>query len=225
MIISDHMIILTNLKRADTDHFTWYISTDLTKKTDYNGLLIELQIRTLLQHAWATAVETVGLMTSSELKSGQGDAKWKRFFVLCSSLFAMSEGTSPVPYSPRDPALLLDRTRSLEKSLAVIDRLRGYSRLFEVADEHIDYKAYDMILLRLAKYNQKLSLTAYTRSERHDAQRDYLDAEANSDVDTEAVLVSVSSVAQLRRAYPNFFGDTRRFITKLTQILYPDRRR
>jgi ppGpp synthetase/RelA/SpoT-type nucleotidyltranferase len=39
---------------------------------DYNGLLIELQIGTRLQHAWATAVETMGTFLSYALKSSEG---------------------------------------------------------------------------------------------------------------------------------------------------------
>lgn len=37
---------------------------------DYNGLHIELQLRTQLQHAWATAVETMGTFLGQALKSG-----------------------------------------------------------------------------------------------------------------------------------------------------------
>lgn len=32
-------------------------------KTEYNGLLVEIQIRSKLQHLWATAIETVGFFT------------------------------------------------------------------------------------------------------------------------------------------------------------------
>src|SRR6185437_184594 len=35
----------------------------------YNGLHIEVQLRTQLQHAWATAVEIVGTITKQALKS------------------------------------------------------------------------------------------------------------------------------------------------------------
>lgn len=31
--------------------------------SQYNGMLIEIQLRTRLQHYWATAVETVGIFT------------------------------------------------------------------------------------------------------------------------------------------------------------------
>lgn len=40
-------------------HLVYRYNSD--KKTTYNGLNIEIQLRSQLQHAWATAVETVGL--------------------------------------------------------------------------------------------------------------------------------------------------------------------
>ncbi|WP_338119313.1 RelA/SpoT domain-containing protein [Streptomyces parvus] len=43
-------------------------------KEEYLGLRIESQVRTQLQHAWATAVETMDLFSDSELKYGKGDA-------------------------------------------------------------------------------------------------------------------------------------------------------
>lgn len=47
-------------------HFVYkYISDE----NDYNGLRVELQIRTRLQHFWAMAVETAGLVTKTPLKA------------------------------------------------------------------------------------------------------------------------------------------------------------
>lgn len=46
----------------------------------YNGLSLELQLRTRLQHAWATAVETMGTFLGQALKSGQGEGQWRSFF-------------------------------------------------------------------------------------------------------------------------------------------------
>ncbi|PYT06740.1 MAG: hypothetical protein DMF60_08625 [Acidobacteria bacterium] len=62
----------------------------------FNGLRIEFQLRSALQHAWATAVETVGTFTQQALKSNQGDQDWLRFFALMGSAIAMREGT-PIP--------------------------------------------------------------------------------------------------------------------------------
>jgi ppGpp synthetase/RelA/SpoT-type nucleotidyltranferase len=38
----------------------------------WNRLWIEIQLRTSLQHAWATAVETVDAFTNENLKFGAG---------------------------------------------------------------------------------------------------------------------------------------------------------
>jgi ppGpp synthetase/RelA/SpoT-type nucleotidyltranferase len=58
---------------------------------------IELQIRTKLQHAWATAVEAVGMVRNEDLKGGEGDTDWLRLFALMSSEFAEIEGCPLVP--------------------------------------------------------------------------------------------------------------------------------
>ena len=46
----------------------------------FNGLRLELQIRTKLQHNWVTAVETAGIITDTSLKSSMGPDKWLVFF-------------------------------------------------------------------------------------------------------------------------------------------------
>jgi len=70
-------------------HFIYTYSSKIEK---YNGLRIELQIRTKLQHNWATAVETAGIITNTSLKSSQGPDEWLEFFKTVSSLFAIQEG-------------------------------------------------------------------------------------------------------------------------------------
>lgn len=45
-----------------------------------------------MQHAWATAVETLGFFKKQSLKSSSGDAKWLVFFQLASAAFARVEG-------------------------------------------------------------------------------------------------------------------------------------
>ena len=52
------------------------------RSPEWNGLRIEVQLRTRLQHAWATAVEAVGTFTQQGLKASLGDPDWWRFFAL-----------------------------------------------------------------------------------------------------------------------------------------------
>lgn len=57
----------------------------------------ELQIRTKLQHAWATAVEAMGTFLGEALKAGHGPAAWRDFFATASAAIAHVESTPPVP--------------------------------------------------------------------------------------------------------------------------------
>ena len=52
------------------------------RSSQWQGLKIEVQVRSELQHQWATAVETVGAFMRDDLKSGIGNENWLHFFRL-----------------------------------------------------------------------------------------------------------------------------------------------
>ena len=58
---------------------------------DIHNMRIEVQIRTRLQHAWATAVETLGVIDKVSYKSGFGEEENRKFFKLASALFSLKE--------------------------------------------------------------------------------------------------------------------------------------
>jgi (p)ppGpp synthase/HD superfamily hydrolase len=64
------------------------------KKETHNGLRIEIQIRSQLQHAWATAVEIAGTFIHQALKSSQGESDWLRFFALMGGIARLSVESS-----------------------------------------------------------------------------------------------------------------------------------
>ena len=92
----------------------------------YNGLKIEVQVRSNLQHIWAAAVETVGTFTEQELKSSQGEEDWLRFFALMSSVFAHKEKKPIVPNTPKNYQDLVKELKHYAKELDVIERLNAY---------------------------------------------------------------------------------------------------
>ena len=67
----------------------------------YEGMRIEIQLRSRMQHVWATAVETVGTFSGQALKSSVGDERWLRLFALMGSEMAFAEGCPPVPGMPK----------------------------------------------------------------------------------------------------------------------------
>ncbi|MCR9203961.1 MAG: RelA/SpoT domain-containing protein, partial [Halobacteriovoraceae bacterium] len=59
-------------------------------------LFIEIQVRSYLQHIWATGVEVFGTLKNSSFKSGYGSKKWLEFFSYLSSVFAIKEASNVI---------------------------------------------------------------------------------------------------------------------------------
>ena len=60
-------------------------------RSKWEGLRIEMQLRSAQQHFWATAVETVEAILKQSLKTRRGSPEWKRFFALMGSVIARQE--------------------------------------------------------------------------------------------------------------------------------------
>ena len=188
------------------------------RKDTYNGLNIELQIRSSLQHVWATAVETVGTFTEQELKSSQGEKDWLRFFTLMSSVFAHRENRPIVPNTPENYLELLDELQHYAKELDVITRLNAYRQATRVLSDKTKLKNVRYFLLELDRINSKIRVRRFGRSDFHSASEAYLDAEGGVTAG-DVVLVSVESLASLKRAYPNYFLDIRRFLQQVRMVV------
>jgi hypothetical protein len=188
------------------------------KKTTHNGLRIEVQIRSQLQHAWATAVETAGIFMRQALKSSLGEEEWLRFFALMGTALSLREGTAPVPDTPHNRVKLKRELRHHCRDLDVTGRLRTYGATLKAVEDRVG-KA-DYYLLQLDPSAMEIKIFGYAQTELDKASEDYLAIEKQIEQsDMEAVFVSVDSLASLRRAYPNYFLDTERFLEAVTQAI------
>lgn len=188
------------------------------KKATHNGLRIEMQFRSQLQHAWATAVETVGTFIRQALKSSVGESEWLRFFALMGTAMAIRENTPPVPNTPTDEDELKGEIRDYAKRLDVASRLQTYGAALQTVEEPVADAEY--YLLELDTSAMRVNVLGYTKRELTKAQIDYLSAEKQiAGASGDAVLVSVDSMAALRRAYPNYFLDTKRFLEEVERAI------
>jgi len=189
----------------------------------YDGLRLELQIRTKLQHKWATAVESMGTFLGQALKSRQGDQEWLDFFAITASAFAHLEQCQPVP---RFDNLNFEETcmevARHEKQLGALDKMSGLS-IAAKAITTPKKKAWHYHLIVLNSLERRVHVTSYDRESFEEAMGDYskFEAEAVRGKKIEPVLVSAGPLKQLRQAYPNFFLDIRNFasiVGDLTRI-------
>ncbi len=200
-------------------HFIYRYFSDKGHTQVYNNLKIEMQIRSQFQHAWATAVETVGTFVGQALKSSVGDEEWQRFFALMSSAIALREHTPVVPGTPEHNEELRWEISRLADSLNVQARLQAYGNALRSVRQR-EEKAY-YYLLQLDIKTSELTVTGFKLNEVAEAEGRYQEVEKamQDNPATDAVLVSVDSLSSLERAYPNYFADTRMFVQLLEQEL------
>ena len=96
------------------------------RKPELQGLKTEIQIRSQLQHQWATAVETVGTFIGDELKSSKGDETWLRFFALMSSVIAHREASAVVPGTSNDHGSLIAEIKACAQQAGILERLATF---------------------------------------------------------------------------------------------------
>lgn len=197
-------------------HLVYRYHSASKKHRCYNGLKIELQLRTRLQHAWATAVETVTLFTEQALKSGAGEEKWHRFFALMSSAIALREKQPLVSKTPENKQELTEELREIAKDLNVADMMAGWSfALTRLPPSNVANAAAYLIVLDIG--NHTFDVRGFKEDELERASDAYLEIEKRtaSDPNVHGVLVSLNSVRAIRNAYPNYYVDNRAFIQAL----------
>jgi hypothetical protein len=200
-------------------HLVYRYFSDKRDAKIYNDLKIEMQLRSRYEHAWATAVETVGAFVQQALKSSQGEEDWLRFFQLMGTAIALREKQPAVPDTPGARDALVEELAHYASKLDVENRLRGYiDAISRTSKSAKDARYY---LLELDPAAKTLNVTGFAVGELVVAQEKYAAAEraVQSRPGRDAVLVSVESLTALERAYPNYFADTRVFVELMMQAL------
>lgn len=191
-------------------------------KEKFKGMPVELQIRSKVQHSWATAVEVVGTFTKQALKASAGEQDWLDLFKYVSVEFSKLEESYVDPrYEGVDTFSLMVEHRD---KLALEDRLQA----FKVATKALAHSkngsaVYFVLMLDLDK--NVVRYTQYGRNQLQEATYFYDDQEATyrKDTNKEIVLVSAKSIRELKKAYPNYFADTDEFKKNIHKIIEANR--
>lgn len=185
----------------------------------YNGLSLELQFRTRLQHAWATAVETIGSFLNQALKSSEGPAEWLDYFKVVSSAFALME-KCPVAaeHIGMSPADVYRMAIDLGAKLDVKRKLNAFSVAANAISSSNAGGNFHLIVLDAVERTVSVSSFGKRRLEEANAAYAAAEEKAAEHPDMQTVLVATSSIEALRRAFPNYFLDTKQFLGALARI-------
>lgn len=186
------------------------------EKNAFEGLAVEVQVRSKIQHSWATAVEVASAFTRHALKASQGPDEWLDYFKYASAELAKLEGCAVHPsLMGVDTASELER---LSRKLDVQHRLRTFAVTTQNLGHHTRSKT-DFFLIVL---DMKASIVRVTRYAVHELDRATdkyatLEKQFRKNDSCDVVLVSASSISALKQGYPNYFADTAAFVGYLEQ--------
>jgi len=170
--------------------------------TKCDGLLIEIQYRTNVQHAWATAVEVVTEATEHQPKFDRGD--------LASEMLARTlEGMPPRLFPDLSNKQLYAEFESLNGEIRVMQMLLNLV-LNDWIAERVEA---DHIILRL---NKKEGFKLYQFDLELEASAKLLELEKEFPEDN-IVLVGARNVEEVKSAFRNYFNDVRDFLSMMVK--------
>lgn len=180
----------------------------------WNKALVEVQLRTQLQHAWATSLEIIDTLEDIQLKTSvMGHKKWRQFFEIFGRLIAHEEGLCLI--SDSDYSKFASDFHDLQTELRVHKKLADYSLALQFTSASSIPKSLRsgdglfLVLMKKEMKNSKHSVAVkyYKRVNSKLAIAALNEAEL-SDKFSVAVLISSENSRNLRQAYPNYFGST-----------------
>lgn len=192
----------------------------------HDGLRVEVQLRTRTQHAWATAVETVGTFLRQQLKRREGDEDWLSFFRHVGSAFAYLEGENPDPAISYTRDELFEHVREEARRIGVKRKLAAFAKALEVSSQHSNRGVFLLHLRGGPDSDEALALRvrAFPLADFATAEAEYRRMEESSGSSDDVVLVSAATTKGLMRAYPNYFLDTGEFVRLLDAVSTSSRR-
>ncbi len=195
-----------------------YSYTGSSKQKEFlKGMFIELQIRTQIQHIWATTLEIFDIKNKSTLKIGGGNEEHREFFKLCSLILSfLDKATTDIE---KQNFILIDthkRLDELNQKHNILNLLSGLS----VSMNSIKKNKNDFFILELDYSRSKLKII--TPNSEEEAKYIYAGLEQDIKLNNEpkeVVLVSGENMKSIEKAYPNYFLDARKFIVYISDFL------
>lgn len=207
-------------------HLIYKCYNGLEEEHPWKGSLVEVQLRTELQHAWATSLEIIDTLEGIALKTSlENHEEWREFFYLAGKLVAHKEG-----FCVLEETTLWDVATSCHNisiSLDVWGKLSKYEFAISITTDSdvVPTNALNkngLFLIRVTKDAVKnktyeVSVRSFSSDEASVALESLNESELNDDYFL-AVLVSAEGVRSLKQAYPNYFGATDLFREFLNYI-------
>jgi len=166
------------------------------------GLLVEIQYRTNIQHAWATAVEVIGFITESQPKFEEGDRRYQDAMSLASEILARAYESCKGPCPELSDSELVKKFLEIDSELGLLKTLKGLN----AADSFITEKKNTILIF---SEDGNLEIKAYKGATEALKALFKIEKELPS---CDVVLVKADTSEEVRYAFKNYFTDAKDFI-------------
>ena len=179
-------------------------SYDVNSETGKNlkGLLVEIQYRTTVQHAWATAVEVIGFITENQPKFEKGDDRYNHAMALASEILARAHENKKGPFPDKPDIAVVHEFLTLDTELGLLNMLRGLN----TASAEVSENRNSILIFH---ESSELEVRTYRSATEALAALFELEKELPG---TDIVLVKADTSEEVRFAFKNYFSDARDFI-------------
>ena len=187
------------------------------RKVAYKNMFVELQLRSRIQHSWATAVEIIDTFTGQALKTSQGRSDWEDFFRLASNEFANLEKSKNLSrfQGINTKPMLEEKMRELD----VEKRLNIYAQSTRYLEEQANLKQDTYFVMDIDVEKRINRIRQFSDQDFDNAYALYAQLEeSHQEEKRNVVLVKAETIDKLRLAYPNYFADSKSFIKNLNHV-------
>ena len=183
-------------------HDVYEYNVNSIQGINLKGLNVEVQYRTLPQHAWATAVEVIGFITTSQPKFKTGDKRYEEAMILASEIIARTEEKESGPLPQISNSQLGRDFKKLDRELSLLITLKG----LKAAKKDVSDRRNTILIFHL---DGRLEIKSFRDSPEALVELFRLEKTLpNSDV----VLVKSDTSEGVREAFRNYFSDAQDFV-------------
>lgn len=190
-------------------HYVYNYVSSSSVRSELSGLKIEVQLRTAVQHAWATAVEIADLVSDTRTKFEDGSGLYGQFFRLSSELLARHHEGVPSCCSSLSIEQVKEEFSNLEHQVGLLDRL---GKLREQGD--VDRIKQHTVLAFME--DDTVDIYGYTKSARAVAKERELLADPSC---VNVVYVIAATPRSIRSSYRNYLTNPEDFVELMYQSL------
>jgi putative GTP pyrophosphokinase len=163
----------------------------------------------------------MGTFLGQALKASRGEQEWLKFFEVTGAAFAILESSPSVPgFETRPNDEIFRKVAEIEKDLHARHMLNGFSAVLNSSLVTHGRRYYHLITLDSER--KEVTVVPYPLARQDQAMTDYAAAEEKAKGTggrVDVVLVAAGPLNLLKRAFPNYFLDTRDFVSRVDAII------